>query len=292
MNTKNLAAEVAAFLHAHDDRDYYEDITVEETAEEVERNLNDVSLIEDYMKDIEDISDCFNSHLQYVSVSKPLLKSLSELKEQVEAEQGKRMVGKTGYEIKQAIHIGDKEIVYGENMQEENGNFYFVSDYTHNELLGEYSHCVVGDDYLELMQEFTSRVNGQIEAVRAEHEKSAIPPNLFTAEHCYTHDYKQNITGKVMAVRAEVFRKEYQRGEYQLVLVTGGNGALPNPIGTKVYYKRLSDGHEGYVRRHEILGEIKPECMPDWAVKKLAVLQAEKQTTPPNKDKKDKGDAR
>jgi len=216
MNTKNLAAEVAAFLHAHDDRDYYEDITVEETAEEVERNLNDVSLIEDYMKDIEDISNCFNSHLQYVSVSKPLLKSLSELKEQVEAEQGKRMVGKTGYEIKQAIHIGDKEIVYGENMQEENGNFYFVSDYTHNELLGEYSHCVVGDDYLELMQEFTSRVNGQIEAVRAEHEKSAIPPDLFTAEHCYTHDYKQNITGKVMAVRAEVFRKEYQRGEYQL----------------------------------------------------------------------------
>jgi len=75
-------------------------------------------------------------------------------------------------------------------------------------------------------------------------------------------------------------------------LITGGNGALPNPIGTKVYYKRLSDGHEGYVRRHEILGEVKPECMPDWAVKKLAVLQAEKDTTQPNKDKKDKGDAR
>lgn len=67
---------------------------------------------------------------------------------------------------------------------------------------------------------------------------------------------------------------------------------MPNPIGTKVYYKRLSDGHEGYVRRHEILGEVKPECMPDWAVKKLAVLQAEKDTTQPNKDKKDKGDAR
>lgn len=292
MNTQKLAAEVAAFLHAHDDCDYYEDITVEETAEEVKRNLTDVFMIEDYMKDIEDISDCFSSHLQYVSMSKPLLKKLSELRGQVETEQSKRMVSDTGYEIKQAIHIGDKEIVYGENMQKENGNFYFVGNYTHNELFGEYSHCLVGGDYLEAMQEFTSRVNGQIEAVKADFEKAAIPPDLFTADHCYPHDYKENITGKVMAVRAEVFRKEYRRGDHQLIYVTGGNGALPNPIGTKVYHKRLSDGTENYIRRHEILGEVKPECMPDWAAGKLAVLQAEKNAAKPNKDKKDRSDAR
>lgn len=292
MDTKNLAQEVAAFLHANDDRDYYEDVTVEETAGEIERNLDDIPMIEDYIRDIEEISDEFESHEQYLSEAKPLVKRLSQLKIQLEVEQGKRMVGETGYEIKQAIHIGDKEIVYGENMREKNGNFYFVSDYTYNEILGEYSHCLVGGDYLEIMQEFTSRVNSQIEAVRAEFEKAALPPDLFTAEHCYPHDYKQNIVGKFMTVRAEVFRKEYQRGDHQLILVTGGNGALPNPIGTKVYHKRLSDGKESYIRRHEILGEVKPECMPDWAVKKLAVFQAEKDTVQPNKGKKDRSDAR
>ncbi len=215
---------------------------------------------------------------------------MSKLKTQLEAGQGKRMVG--GYEIKQAIHIGDREIVYGENMREGNGNFYFVSDYTCNEILGEYSRCLAGGDYLEIMQEFTSRVNGQIEAVRAEFEKAALPSDLFTAEHCYPYDYNQNIVGKVMAIRAEVFRKEYQRGDHQLILVTGGNGALPKPIGTKVYHKRISDGKESYIRRHEILGELKPECVPDWAVKRLAVLQAEKDNTQPNKDKKDRSDAR
>ncbi len=292
MDTKNLAQEVAAFLHANDDRDYYEGVTVEETAGDIERNLDDVSMIEDYIRDIEEISDEFEGHEKYLSEAKPLVKRLSQLKIQLEAEQGKRMVGETGYEIKQAIHIGDKEIVYGENMREKSGNFYFVSDYTYNEILGEYSHCLVGGNYLEIMQEFISRVNSQIEAVRAEFEKTALPPDLFTAEHCYPHDYKQNIVGKVMVIRAEVFCKEYQRGDYQLILVTGGNGALPNPIGTKVYHKRLSDGKENYIRRHEILGEVKPECMPDWAVKKLAVLQAEKDTAGLNKEKKDKGDAR
>lgn len=292
MDTKNLAQEVAAFLHAHDDRDYYEGVTVEETAREIERNLDDVPMIEDYIRDIEEISDGFESHEKYLSEAKPLVKRLSQLKTQLEAEQSKRMVGKTGYEIKQAIHIGDKEIVYGENMREKNGNFYFVSNYTYNEILGEYSHCLVGGDYLEIMQEFTSRVNDQIEAVRAEFEKASLPPDLFTAEHCYPHDYKQNIVGKVMAVRAEVFRKEYQRDDHQLILVTGGNGALPNPIGMKVYHKRLSDGKESYIRRHEILGEVKPECMPDWAVKKLTVLQDEKDIVGPNKGKKDRSDAR
>lgn len=247
MNTKNLAQKVAAFLHANDDRDYYEGVTTPETAVEIEHNLDDGYMIEDYIRDIEEISDEFESHEKYLSEAKPLLKELSQLKSQLEAEQGKRMVGETGYEIKQAIYIGDREIVYGENMREENDSFYFVSDYIYNEILGEYSRCLVGGDYLEIMQEFTSRVNSQIEAVRAEFEKAALPPDLFTAEHCYPHDYKQNIVGKVMAVRAEVFRKEYQRGDHQLILVTGGNGALPNPIGTKVYHKRLSDGKESYI---------------------------------------------
>lgn len=291
MNTKNLAQEVAAFLHAHDDRDYYEGVTVEETAGEIERNLDNVPMIEETIRDIEEISDAFESHEQYLSEAKPLIKRLSQLKIQLETEQGKRMVGKTGYEIKQAIHIGDKEIVYGENMREENGNFYFVGNYTYNELFGEYSHCVVGDDYLELMQAFTSRVNSQIEAVRVEFEKSALPPDLFTAEHCHSHDYAQNITGKVMAVRAEVFRKEYQRGDHQLILVTGGNGALPNPIGTKVYHKRLSDGKESYIRRHEILGEVKPECLPDWAKDKLTDVMA-RIAGEKDKSKKGRDDAR
>ena len=36
-------------------------------------------------------------------------------------EQGKRMVGDTGYKIKYAISIGDREIVYAENINEEQG---------------------------------------------------------------------------------------------------------------------------------------------------------------------------
>jgi hypothetical protein len=48
----------------------------------------------------------------------------------------KRMAG--DYEIRHAIHIGDKEIVFGENMKDPKGLFYFVGNYAHNDFYGSY----------------------------------------------------------------------------------------------------------------------------------------------------------
>jgi hypothetical protein len=196
----------------------------------------------------------------------------------------KRMVGDSGYEIKQAFRIHGKEILLGENMNAENGMFYLVVDYAERMgIVGEYSNGICGDDYLEILAEFTERINKEAEAVKAELDAMNLPSELFTAEHCHPNNYSESIAGKVVAIKAEVFSPEYRRGDNQIVLVSHGFGTIANPHGNAVYCRHLNNGEQVRFERYEILGEVKPECLPDWAKEKLAEL---------TKSEKEREDAR
>ena len=63
-------------------------------------------------------------------------------------EEKKRMV--ETYEITQAIRIGDREILFGVDEKQELP--YFCGFYRSNALVGEYSECMAGDDYVEMME--------------------------------------------------------------------------------------------------------------------------------------------
>ena len=292
MSNRVFATNLYEFLKEHDEGDYYKDSDPSDCIDEIENYLSDLQMVRETIKDIEGIADSFYDHQDYITDVKPLVEGLREIQEKLEAKSRIRMVGETNYAVKNAIHVGDKEIVFAEDKNAENGMCFFVGDYTSNDIIGEYVDCQIGDDFLEIMQEFTDRVSKQIEKTRDEIKEIGLPHELFTAEHCFPNDYKQSIEGKVVAIKANVFRAEYRRGDAQLVLVNHGNGAKENPRGNAVYCQHLNTGKSTRFERYDVLGEVKPECMPDWAVKKLTVLQAEKSTGQPQKENKDKGDAR
>jgi len=58
----------------------------------------------------------------------------------------KRMAG--DYEIIQSIHIGDREVVFGENKNSKPDTWYLCGYCVTNELFQQYEDCTVGDDYL------------------------------------------------------------------------------------------------------------------------------------------------
>ena len=186
----------------------------------------------------------------------------------------RRMISNTNYEVRQAIHIGDCEILIAEDMNDPDGNCYLIADYRENGILGEYSRCQVSGDYLEIMQEFTVRLNRQIEAVNAEIGIADFQSEIITAEQCYPNDYKQDITGTVVAIKASAMRPEYRRGDVQLVFVTHGNGAKANPMGRGVYCFHLTDGKQTRFERQDVQGKVKE--LPVWAKERLAILQAER----------------
>lgn len=188
----------------------------------------------------------------------------------------KRMVDT--FEIKHAIHIGDKEVLFCVD-QEKVDTPYMVCYCTWDNPLGmeQFFEATGSDDYMEIMTEFTNRVRSQLEAVKAERDKITVPLSAFTAEQCIPNDYGKSIENKVVVIRASSLRPEYQTVDKQLVLATGGFGAHANSRGRAVYTVNLYSGKESRWNREDILGIIRPEHLPDWAKERLKQIEA-KQT--------------
>lgn len=185
----------------------------------------------------------------------------------------KRML--ENYEIIHSIRIGDKEVVFGQD--ENNSMPYLCAFYASNQLFYSYSDCVVGDDYVEMMELFSERVKDQCMKVREEQAKVTVPREKITADMCRQDDRGTDIAGKVVAVRADALRPEYRSADYQLVLVEGGNGSRGNALGTTCFCKNLYSGEPVSWKRYDIQGEVKPEYLPLWAKDKLAELQTQKE---------------
>ena len=183
----------------------------------------------------------------------------------------KRMAG--CWEVLHSLHIGDKEVVFGENKTNPSEARYMCAYGQANDLFRGYDECMASDDYLEIMELYTERITGQIEAVKAEIAGKQTPMTTITAEQCHPNDLSKSIDGKIVAIRADVLRREYQTADHQLVLVRGGFGAQANSRGSAVYVTNLYDGKESRFERHDIQGEIKPEHIPHWALEKAARIR-------------------
>jgi hypothetical protein len=195
--------------------------------------------------------------------------------EESDMSEEKRMVD--SYEIKHAIHIGDKEVLFG--VDDTNTQTpYMVCSCTQDNPLGvdQYFNATGSTDYLEMMTEFISRVTTQIEAIKAERDVISVPLEPFTAEHCAPNDYRESIENKVVVIRPERLRPEYRTVNNQLVLAMGGFGSYANSRGRAVYTVNLYSGKEDRWNREDILGPIKDTCMPDWAKERLHQIQARK----------------
>lgn len=191
----------------------------------------------------------------------------------------KRMIG--SYEVKQSIHIGKKEVVFGVNGKEEYPFLVCCCTYN-NPLSTAWATDAVGsDDYLEAMQIFVERVQEQIGAVRAEQEQFPFDMKPFTIDDCIPDDRSGSLVGKVVVINSEVNRYEYRHSAYQLVLVEGGNGAMGGR-GQAVFGTCLADGEHARWERFDVLGEIKPEKMPDWAKEALAKIQKQEKARKPH----------
>ena len=187
----------------------------------------------------------------------------------------KRMIGNTNYEVRDAIQLGDKEIILAENMNEPDGLFYMVCNYKSNGWIGEFSEAVAGDNYLEIMQTFLNRLGQQIESRQMEIAEADYQADIITADQCHPHDYGQSIEGKVVAIKARVLLPEYRRGDNQLVRVSHGNGTKANPYGSAVFCYHLNTGEFTRFERQDVLGEIK--ILPEWAKERITAMNIERQ---------------
>lgn len=177
----------------------------------------------------------------------------------------KRMAG--NYEITQALRIGDREVVFG--IDPASDQPYFCALYQKVfEIIRfreRYEACFASDNFVDVAEQFAAYVQEQCQKVREEWAKVTVPRIRITEEMCIPHDYGQDLTGKIVAIKPSVLRPEYRSADHQLVLVDGGSGAAANSYGTTCFCVNLYTGESVRWRRYDVLGEVKPECLPDWA---------------------------
>jgi hypothetical protein len=116
------------------------------------------------------------------------------------------------------------------------------------------------------VQEFAGRIASEAEAVRAEQSKLAVPPTpIITKEQCHPHNYGQDLVDKIVAIKADVLSPEYRRGDFQLIWVTGGNGARGGARGSAVFCRQLNSGEHTRFERQDVLGVVHSEYLPHWS---------------------------
>lgn len=180
----------------------------------------------------------------------------------------KRMIDK--FEIIHSLQIGARELVVGVSPEQE----FMCCFCTRDSMREYYTEAMGSDDYLEIMELYADRLKGQVAAMQAQRKTLHIPLDVLGEEHCFPLLDSDDITGKVVAVKPSAMRYEYRRADCQLILVTNGSGALGYSRGTSVYGINVFTGRrDGRWTRMDIMGEVRPEHLPQWAKDRLPAIQ-------------------
>ena len=185
------------------------------------------------------------------------------------------------YTVLCSVNVGEKEVILASNEQSTNGDKFMCGFAERNDLFELCSECMVSDDYIEIVHLFGSRVANEAELFKEQVEKLDIPITLITEADCIPDHYSKDINGKIIAIDPKVLKPEFQRADRQLYYVTGGFGASANSRGSAVFCTNLHTGKSTRYERMDVMGEIKPERLPEWAKEKAQELSNKKR----NKDK-------
>lgn len=94
----------------------------------------------------------------------------------------KRMAGE--YEITSVLHIGNREVVMGENLADKE-QLYMVAFCECDELFARYYDVQVSSDYVEIVKLYALRIDTQAELVREEIQALDVPNEVITQQDCY-----------------------------------------------------------------------------------------------------------
>lgn len=219
----------------------------------------------------------------YSSVMEDAADAIEDLSEQVKP----RILEGTDYEVKQALWVGDREVIMAERPKYGEGDKFLCGLYENNGVMGRYTECMVSDDIMEIFDLYAHRILDQMLKVR---ETISLPEGMdndliLSGDDRVTADnYKQSIRDKVVVIKPSAISPEYYAATSQLWLCTGGFGSSASPRGRTCLCINLHDtGRQESFYRSDIMGTIDPAHLPNWAKVGLrSIQQVEKGTGKPS----------
>ncbi len=173
------------------------------------------------------------------------------------------------YEIIHEIQIGDKEIVVGE-LPYDSSEKYMCSFYKDNGIIAEYSETMASDNYTEIISLYAERIKDAADKFRFNLENTNVPDEdkkPYDISKIKLINHNDSIENKVIIIKPEVLRREYQAAIYQLKLCTGGFGSHANARGRSCFCTDLFTGKSQEFHRSDVLGVADESKLPEWAKK-------------------------
>lgn len=186
----------------------------------------------------------------------------------------KRMAG--NYVIIHSFEIGLKEIIIGEDQNASPDERFVVANYENNGIFERYIDALVSGNFAEIVKIFAERIKNEAERVVEELSKIKVDITPINADRCTPIKVDDSIKDKIVVIRADVFKPEYRIATRQLQLCIGGFGSSPNSRGSACFCTNLYSGKESRFERSDILGVIEKEELPEWAKKRIDVVQKER----------------
>ena len=199
--------------------------------------------------------------------------------------ENKRMIGE--YEVIHALHIGDREIIVGDNPHAPKDERFLCVTCQYIDVFIKPENAIVSDDFTEIIQEYGNRLAAQAEKTRPLVMKpkfQGIDTRVLTEKDCHRIDSSDNLNGKIIVIKPTSLRREYQMCTNQIMLCTGGFGASPNSRGNACYCVDLYTGEKCRQERPDVMGTLERSQLPKWA--ELTLIQHEQ------KMRKERGESR
>lgn len=182
-----------------------------------------------------------------------------------------RIFGK--YKEITAMDIGGKEIIIAEN--EETNNSFICAYVTPIFMYDKINVIYEDSNYINVVKKYLEVIKEALVDYEREIHRLTLDANydkVYTQDDCIELT-NQDIKGKLVILKAESIKPEYRLPAYQLLYVTGGNGANYNARGISVFGIEIYTGNPVRWGRMDVLGIISPEKIPQWAKDKIAELE-------------------
>lgn len=147
-----------------------------------------------------------------------------------------------------------------------------------NELVALYNDVQVSGDFCEIVKLYGERLSEQAEKTRVtllRPKSHGIDTTPLTKTDCTPLSYDDDLNNKVVVIRPEVLRREYEMATRQIKLCIGGFGAYPHSRGSACYCVDLYSGKTARFERRDILGTLEKDQLPQWAKLGLEQYQNE-----------------
>lgn len=179
-------------------------------------------------------------------------------------------IGDTNYKVTQDVCLKGLHYIFG--VDEKVKESYCVCNMITDGLFKRYDDCIAGDDYLDILNEWNSRIANaisELQEMQRDIKDFAVCDKSFVEPiNCST-----SINKKVIVIKPNVLYPESRFSQNQLQFVVGGFGAEGNSRGNAVMCINIDNNKAERFDRSDVLGILRDDKIPSWAKDKIRDLQ-------------------